>query len=176
MRGIKLLGKISKDILLKLAELGEAQFRVFWDTPYKGSSPKDFYNSLTRLFEHGYIKRKNSHLGIYILSKKGKKAIDLIQDTFQKSFLAIKKWNRKWHIVIFDIPEEIRYNRDMLRKLLIDFGFKRLQNSVWVTPHPIPAEFKEIMKENDLHSYIRYLVVDEINDSQDLLDYFNLQN
>jgi phenylacetic acid degradation operon negative regulatory protein len=42
-------------------------------------------------------------------------------------------WDKKWRLVIFDIPEKRRIVRDVLRYQLKQFGFVPLQQSVWVT-------------------------------------------
>ena len=48
-----------------------------------------------------------------------------------------KRWDGKWRIIIFDVPEKIRGKRDLLRKELAAFGFTQLQRSVWA--YPLPA-------------------------------------
>lgn len=62
----------------------------------------------------------------------------------------IRKWNRKWVLVIFDIEEKSRKTRNMLRNKLKNLGFGLLQKSIWVTPLPIARELLEYMAENNL--------------------------
>lgn len=45
-------------------------------------------------------------------------------------------WDGKWRVVIFDIREKRRRARSQLRILLSNAGFLRLQDSVWIYPHP----------------------------------------
>ncbi len=45
-----------------------------------------------------------------------------------------KPWNKKWQMIIYDIPEEKKMIRKNLRNLLEDLGFKCLQRSVWLSP------------------------------------------
>ncbi|MFA6278469.1 MAG: CRISPR-associated endonuclease Cas2 [Candidatus Paceibacterota bacterium] len=45
-------------------------------------------------------------------------------------------WDGKWRVVMFDIREKRRRARSQLRTLLIGAGFLRLQDSVWIYPHP----------------------------------------
>lgn len=47
-----------------------------------------------------------------------------------------KRWDGKWRILIFDIPEKQRHLRDMLRDRLVRLGFANIQKSVWLTPYP----------------------------------------
>lgn len=51
-----------------------------------------------------------------------------------------RRWNRMWHVVIFDIPEGYSSNRDALRKKLRSLTFFKLQQSVYVTPYPCHDE------------------------------------
>ncbi|OHA91238.1 MAG: hypothetical protein A2758_02090 [Candidatus Zambryskibacteria bacterium RIFCSPHIGHO2_01_FULL_49_18] len=63
-------------------------------------------------------------------------------------------------IIIFDIPEKIRRYRDWLRPELENFGFKRIQDSVWFGP-PLPKEFLEFLDEYKLLRYIRFFKATE---------------
>ena len=45
-----------------------------------------------------------------------------------------KKWNRKWFLVFFDVPETQRNKRNYLRKYLLDIGFYRYQQSIYIFP------------------------------------------
>lgn len=43
-------------------------------------------------------------------------------------------WDKKWRIVIFDIPEKYRNARDSFRNKLIEMGFIQVQDSVYLHP------------------------------------------
>ncbi len=81
---------------------------------------------------------------------------ELISSDFkikQKSFSLfrfLKKWDNKWRLVLFDIPEEKRDIRDQLRKSLKEIGFKNLQRSVWINPLQIDKKLKQI--ENQIEN------------------------
>jgi DNA-binding transcriptional ArsR family regulator len=86
-----------------------------------------------------------------------------------------KHWDRKWHLVIFDIPEKLSSARNFFRRQLKELGFFPLQESVFVYPYPC---FKEIeflryifnLGEED----IRYVVAQNIEGEEELKDFFNL--
>ena len=48
-----------------------------------------------------------------------------------------RRWDGVWRLVVFDIPESSRALRTRLRRRLKEFGFGWLQNSVWISPHPV---------------------------------------
>lgn len=61
-----------------------------------------------------------------------------------------KKWDGKWRLVTFDVPEKRRYLRDHLRVHLTRLGFYPLQLSVWLYPHPCEDVVRLIKVDLDL--------------------------
>lgn len=51
-----------------------------------------------------------------------------------------RPWDGRWRLVLFDIAEERRAERRKLRAYLRSRGFGYLQNSVWLSPHPVEPE------------------------------------
>jgi DNA-binding transcriptional regulator PaaX len=47
-----------------------------------------------------------------------------------------RRWDKKWRLLIFDISEQRKKLREALRHKLIELGFYRLQDSVWIYPYP----------------------------------------
>src|SRR5512145_2318709 len=70
--------------------------------------------------------KKNNEI-FYRISKKGEEYIDDIL-----SILKLRgKWDQKWRLIIFDVPENNRAVRDRLRRYLSSQGLGILQASVW---------------------------------------------
>lgn len=46
------------------------------------------------------------------------------------------RWDGKWRLVMFDVPESRKKVRDTLRMLLRSAGFIYFQDSAWVQPYP----------------------------------------
>lgn len=61
-----------------------------------------------------------------------------------------QKWDGKWRIVTFDIPIKKRNLRDNLRRKLKELGFGMLQQSIWVSAHPIEDDIREFFEQNKL--------------------------
>jgi len=55
-----------------------------------------------------------------------------------------RRWDGQWRLVLFDVPMEQHVHRGRLRRYLRERGFGCLQNSVWVSPDPMPGE-REIL-------------------------------
>ncbi len=51
-----------------------------------------------------------------------------------------RRWDGKWRMVLFDVPQSKASDRARLRRSLADRGFGYLQNSVWITPDPLTEE------------------------------------
>ncbi len=85
-----------------------------------------------------------------------------------------KKWDKKWRVVIFDIPEKYKRVRDIFRSRLLQLGLYQLQESVYVSPYPC---FKEVEFLRELYGVsitVRYLLVDKIEEDEQLKSYFEL--
>ena len=51
-----------------------------------------------------------------------------------------RRWDGRWRLVVFDVPQVKAGARAKLRRYLRSRGFGFLQNSVWITPDPLTDE------------------------------------
>lgn len=72
------------------------------------------------------------------------------------------KWDKKWRIVIFDIPEELHKNRNQLRSKLKNIGFYMLQKSVFVVPYPCEKELGYICKNLKIADYVDVILAESV--------------
>ena len=84
------------------------------------------------------------------------------------------KWDGKWRMVVFDIPEDSKEQRNKLRQLLKANNFYKLQASVYVNPYPLNREAVKYLQETKLIDYIRIIKVEEMDDDKDLKKHFQL--
>ena len=94
----------------------------------------------TYFSKRGMINIRKSGRQIYIsLTKEGKKRARKYQIDDLK--IAVPKiWDGKWHILIFDIPEDSQMTREARRGKLKELGFSMLHKSVWVQPYQCGEE------------------------------------
>jgi DNA-binding transcriptional regulator PaaX len=59
----------------------------------------------------------------------------------------VKKNESKNLLIIYDIPEALKKERDWFRRQLKNFGFIMIQKSVWVGPSPLPKDFLEYVEK-----------------------------
>jgi DNA-binding transcriptional regulator PaaX len=85
-----------------------------------------------------------------------------------------KRWDGKWRVAIFDIPEKRRRIRNVVRQQLKDLGFHCLQNSVWVHPYKCEEIILSIAKEYNLLPYIMYMETNYLGRDKYLREIFNV--
>ena len=69
------------------------------------------------------------------------------------------KWDGKWRMFIFDIPEEMRSRRDSLRDKLKSLGLYNIQRSVFVYPFDCRKEMAFVAGYFNLDKYTTYAEV-----------------
>ncbi len=85
-----------------------------------------------------------------------------------------QKWDGKWRLVIFDIPESSEYQRQIFRKLLKINGFYKLQGSVYINPYPLNASAITYLRETGLIDYIGMIRADKVDREDKLKKHFKL--
>ncbi|MDP3800449.1 MAG: hypothetical protein Q8Q90_03440, partial [bacterium] len=108
-----------------------------------------------------------------ILTDKGKqKAI-----TFNIDNLEIKTpkiWDKKWRMVLFDIPEKHKPAREALREMLKRLGFYEYQKSVLVHPYNCQSEIDFVIEYFEIRSWVRIVTVVALDNELHLRKIFNL--
>lgn len=107
------------------------------------------------------------------LTQKGKRKVQEIQ--FDN--MCIEKpltWDKKWRLVIFDIPNKHTAARNALRRKMRDLDFYPLQKSVWVHPYPCKKEIQFLIELFNIGSYVNIVTADTIYNDVKLRKRFNL--
>lgn len=119
--------------------------------------------SIKGLTEAGLIETHHSGQQAYTrLTREGKKkahSLKLESDTV----LFDPSWDGKWRIILLDLPENRKAERDGLRYLLKKAGFILLKNSVWISPHPFEHLFMNIKKDLGLTTELMIFVSDTLD-------------
>ena len=108
-----------------------------------------------------------------VLSEKGK----LIAKQYDPDNLTIKKpivWDKRWRIVIYDIPISKNNARDSLRRKLNELGFKEWQKSIFIHPYPCRNEIEFIIEFFDIRPYVRYAELINPTNEAELKLHFNI--
>ena len=85
-----------------------------------------------------------------------------------------KRWDKKWRLVIFDIPEKLKQARNALRGKLNELGFAQLQKSVWVYPYECRSEIDFIAEIFNAGPYVRLIEANQLDGAETLKEKFEL--
>ncbi len=117
---------------------------------------------------------KDNEVSVYLKDKNNpviaKYSIKALLDFKKKQ----KKWNGKWFMVFFDVPEMQRNKRDYLRYFLTRIGFYRYQKSVYLFPYECEKEIILIKQIVEGAKYMKYIIAEKIEDEYIVKNYFNL--
>lgn len=131
-----------------------------------------------------YYLKKNGLM--HMEYKKGQLYISLTEEGKEKAkkynidsleIKKTKKWDKKWHILIFDISDKHKIKREALRGKIKELGLYQLQKSVWACPY-------EFFKEADIlrgffglnKNEIQIITATKIENDHNMRTFFNLKS
>jgi len=85
-----------------------------------------------------------------------------------------KRWDGRWRMVVFDIPERRRKVRGRLREVMQEVGFVRMQDSVWVYPYDCEDFIALLKTELKIGKDALYAIADTIEYDKPLRTHFAL--
>ncbi|MBI2632880.1 MAG: hypothetical protein HYW78_00620 [Parcubacteria group bacterium] len=144
-------------------------------TKFKRYSPKKISSAFYRLRKNGLVSIEKKNHQIYIsLTEEGRKKAGIYQINHLK-VTRQKRWDKKWRLLIFDIPHKIRIVREALRGKIKQMGFYQLQKSIWIYPFDCQPEIELLCDFFGLSAReIRLIVADTIGDDREAKKYFGL--
>lgn len=147
------------------------RWRKNWDKIDK----RRIYDAIKRLNNKRLIELIEKNDNIYIkITANGKNLLKRF-DYDDLELLKSKKWDRKWRLIIFDIPEKKKKERLAFSKKLKDIGFYPLQESVFIYPYDCHDEIDFICEFLSISRYVNYCVVESLDKKEgDLRRFFNI--
>lgn len=124
-----------------------------WGYPLKKS---ELSRVLKRLREHGFVELLDDKELTLRLTDSGKdKAL------WAKMKFSDEKWDGKWRLVFWDIPEKRRAARNLLRYKLKQLGFVKWQKSVWATKKNCTKALREFTKQVGIEDWVMVVESDD---------------
>lgn len=159
---MKKLLRTRDKVLISLALLGDAAIFAYvkGQGGYRKGSVFDFLDvkkSTLRPAVYQALKTREIEKVIqdgepyFKITSQGKKHLTRLFPIYK---LASSGWDRRWRVVIFDIPELNKKTREYLRRKLISLGFGRLQKSVYISPLDVLVDVKEYLRSLDLYGKV----------------------
>ena len=127
-------------------------------------------STASRLTKKGLLKFEDGH---YTMTKEGE---DVLRRWERADFKLKKpkKWDKKWRIIIFDIPERKKRIRNEVSKIFKEAGFQRLQDSVWVYPYDCEDVIGLLKTDYGIGRDLLYIIADQIENDKYLRMDFDL--
>lgn len=119
-----------------------------------------------------FVKEEGGYM-IYRFSENGKEKVrKFIINELELN--TPKEWDKKWRLIIFDIPEKRKKERSAFRKKLQDMGFYQCQKSAWIHPFHCLEEVEFLKEVFNIKSFVKIFLVDEMTDGKTLYNFKNL--
>lgn len=178
------IGRVGEIVLATIATAGILSVALFAPnalqmfTPFmkrKKRAPKqEIQRNLESFIASGLVKRVIADDGTpsLILTKKGHWEVLLRHR--QKDSGEKQKWDGRWRVIVFDVPNEKSTIRAELRRAIRLYGLHLLQKSVWVYPYPCD-DFVQLLRSHlDISAHVLYMTVDTIENDKELRREFNV--
>jgi hypothetical protein len=172
-----LLSAVAVSGLLLVAAAAPNVLQLIGKLP--GSKYKFNYRMKTvagRLAQRGLVKFIDRNGKKYIeITPKGNRELLRAQEENSLRERSKKRWDKRWRMVVFDIPEKYRGTRDKLRVTLRSLGFVQLQASVWVYPYDCEEIIALLKTDLRVGITVLYAIVEKIENDKGLKQEFGLR-
>lgn len=130
-------------------------------------------NVASRLASRGLVHFKKR--GFIELTERGRREFYRLEQKMRMHSSLRRRWDKKWRIVIFDIPEKYRKIRDQLRLSLQSYGFRQLQESVWIFPHDCEDVITLLKADLGVAGSVLYAIIEKLENDSHLRQEFELR-
>lgn len=169
-----------KDLLFAIAGGGLTFYSIFERNCAR--------RSLNKIINDNMANRADLRQKIYYLKKR--KIINVVVEGKEKYLELTKKgeekylwekigqnknwpeWDKKFRMVIFDIPENKKTVREIIRKKLVEIGFEMMQKSVFVFPFDCKEEIDIICYYTGAETYLKYIIADIVQGEAEIIQEF----
>ncbi len=174
----KILILLQGELALGLSRSPKTSFQIIkemkkeWDWIEKQSLKR----AIKGLYQSKLIKEKENPDGTItlVLTDKGKKKA-LTYNLDEMKIEKPEQWDKRWRIVLFDIPEKVRRLRDAFRYHLKQLGFYEFQKSVFIHPYDCKDEIEYLIEFYGTRRFIRFIIAEQIDNELHLKAYFGLK-
>lgn len=108
------------------------------------------------------------------LTEVGQKAVHFEKEKVALMARKKKRWDNRWRMIVFDIPERRRKIRTRLCAIMREVGFVRLQDSVWVYPYDCENLVALLKAELKIGKDVLYAIAETIENDAPLRQHFEL--
>jgi DNA-binding transcriptional regulator PaaX len=137
-------------------------------------SPAQLRRTLKYLLSRELIKfHDEDGLKVLNLTDKGRRKVSHFE--LEDTAIPIPlKWDGKWRMILFDVPESKKSARNALSLYLKSMGFIKMQDSVWIHPYSCEKEVSTLRHALNLGEHLRIIVADSLENDAILREHFHL--
>jgi len=125
---------------------------------------------LTELKKRGLLEKQGVR---YAVSDKGKRLLSREQ-VWGLRIPTPRRWDERWHLIMFDIPQSESGTRKELNRILLGMGLVQYQQSVLVYPYPIKETLVEVCRFYKITRYVSFVAATELDGTDELKRHFRL--
>ena len=81
-----------------------------------------------------------------VLAKKMEREVEIEHVKPLPMITTEKSWNKKWHLLIYDLIGLSKPTKDAFRKKIKGWGFYQMKRTVWVSPYDHKKELNQLCK------------------------------
>lgn len=141
---MSLVYEILKELCNTSLRYKGVRVNIFGIPKFKDYSQNSLSGTLSYLRKTGLVEVLDNELKVTL---KGQKYIKKKMDSLRQFHFSFNKNAPKNLIVMFDIPETKKAEREWLRWHLKKFNYSMIQKSVWVGPSPLPRGFSDYLEK-----------------------------
>ncbi len=138
-----LIYEILKELINKSLKYKGVRVNLFGIPKFSSHSRNSLSGTLSYLRKTGLVEEVDAELRV---TQKGKTYIQRKINSLKQFYFNFDKNAPKNLIVMFDIPETKKAEREWLRWHLKKFNYLMIQKSVWVGPSPLPKDFLDYIE------------------------------
>src|SRR3989344_567134 len=163
----RFLWLLALGVSLGLSPTPRHYFRLLKSVPkeWRKLEREHIYRLSSSLKKRGFIEHKQvskNEVRIFI-TPRGREYLKKLD--FSELELPVQgRWDGKWRLILFDIPEIKRRSRDALRRKLKELGCYELQKSVFLWPYDCKKEIEFVIHFFNLKSFVIYAEASLDND------------
>jgi DNA-binding transcriptional regulator PaaX len=145
------------------------QYMDSLNLPLSGRQDDLIKRATKRMVKNGLLEWK---LGKLRLTARGQEAYVLMKHAHLKE--KKRKWDGRWRLFIFDVPEKRRPIRTRVREILRLLGCVRVQDSVWAYPYDCEDLIVLLKADLKIGRALLYAIVDSLENDIVLRTHFKL--
>jgi len=153
---------IIDELLVFLDDQNEIELDEIKDKLSK-KSKQTVSSALGRLSAKGWVKHQTNkkNMKLYKITVLGKEEINKKLKKIRE--VEDNQWDGSWVMVTFSIPEKMRKSRDAFRNSLVELGFMRFFNDLWLSFWDKRKDVESIIKELKIEDYSTFIRIQKLS-------------